>query len=112
MKRAASDITVINQWRFLGGGGGVWAAALPPLSLDQTEARKAEKKFLGDPSPSPYLKVWIRHCKGGNWETKFHDFYKVACVASVSVQFRSKGFRSFIFVLLAGLLGECYACYL
>ena len=90
------------------GGGG----RLPPLSLDQTEARKAEKKFLGDPSPSPYLEVWIYHCKRGNWETKFHDLYKVACVASVSVQFRKKGFRSFIFAPLAGLLGECYACYL
>ena len=86
MKRAASDTTVINQWRFHGrgpGGGG----RPPPLSLDQTEVRKAEKKFLGDPSPSPYLKVWIYHCKRGNWETKFHDLYKVACVASVSVQF-------------------------
>ena len=82
------------------------------LSLDQTEVRKAEKKFFGDPSPSPYLKVWIRHYKRRNWETKFHDFYKVAWVASVSVQFRSKGFRSFIFAPLAGLLGECYACYL
>ena len=91
-----------------GGGGG----RHPPLSLDQTEARKAEKKFFGDPYPSPYLKVWICHCKRGNWETKFHGFYKVACVASVSVRFRSKGFRSFILAPLAGLLGECCACYL
>ena len=47
----------------------------PPLILDQTEARKAEKKFFvwpglplldGSPPPPtpqpPYLKVWIRHC--------------------------------------------------
>ena len=96
----------------MGGAGG---GRPPPLSLDQTEARKAEKKLFGDPSPpppSPYLKVWICHCKRGNWETKFHGFYKVACVASVSVQFRNKGFRSFILAPLAGLLGECYACYL
>ena len=49
-----------------------------PLILDQTEARKAEKKFFCDrasplsqglddrPSPPPpqppYLKIWIRHC--------------------------------------------------
>ena len=96
--------------------GGARGGRPPPLSLDQTKARKAEKKFFGDPSPPPptslYLKVWILHCKRGNWETKFHDLYKVAFVASVSVRFRNKGFRSFIFVLLAGLLGERYACYL
>ena len=45
----------------------------PPLFLDQTEARRAEKivsetapplfsKGLNDPPPPPpYLKVWIRH---------------------------------------------------
>ena len=48
------------------GGGG----RPPPLSLDQTEVRKAEKKFLGDPSPSPYLKVWIRHSKRGKLGNK------------------------------------------
>ena len=32
----------------------------PPLFLDQTEARRAEKSFFGDRAP-PYLKVWIRH---------------------------------------------------
>ena len=35
---------------------------LPPLVLDQTEARRAEKKFVwGPPPPPPYLKVLIRH---------------------------------------------------
>ena len=47
----------------------------PPLFLDQTEARRAQKKFFGDqaspfskglddpPSPTPlYLKACIRHC--------------------------------------------------
>ena len=46
----------------------------PPLFLDQTEVRKAEKKFWRPGLPSPYLrvwmttppppflKVWIRHC--------------------------------------------------
>ena len=42
----------------------------PPLFFDQNEARRAEKKFLGDrpppylrvwmTAPPPYLKVWIR----------------------------------------------------
>ena len=33
----------------------------PPLFLDQTEARRAEKNFLGDcpPPPPPYLRVWM-----------------------------------------------------
>ena len=44
----------------------------PPLGLDQTEARRAEKNFFKTGPPSPYLrgwmtgfpaylKVWIRH---------------------------------------------------
>ena len=32
-----------------------------PLFFDQNEARTAEKIFLGDRSPPPYLKVWIHH---------------------------------------------------
>ena len=39
----------------------------PPLFLDQNEARRAEKMFFWDwLPPSPYLKVWIRHCKRHN----------------------------------------------
>ena len=50
----------------------------PPLFLDQTDAQRAEKFFFGGggdralpylrvcmttlPHPTPYLKVWIRHC--------------------------------------------------
>ena len=49
----------------------------PPLSLDQTEARRTEKKLGGgaataphpflrawmtSPLPPPHLKVWTRHC--------------------------------------------------
>ena len=59
-----------------GSRGGAWGAAPPPpshLILDQTEAQRAEKIFLGDQPPpylrvwmtatppSTYLKVWIRH---------------------------------------------------
>ena len=33
--------------------------ARPPLFLDQTEARRAEKKFFSRPPPSPYLRVWM-----------------------------------------------------
>ena len=44
-------------------GGVARGTRLPPLFLDQTEARRAEKFFLetAPPSPPPYLKVWIRH---------------------------------------------------
>ena len=44
-----------------GGGRG---ARVPPLFLDQAEARMAEKKLFWRPLPPPlppYLKVWIRH---------------------------------------------------
>ena len=41
---------------FRGGAGG----SLPPrLFLDQTEARGAEKTFLGDRFPPPFLRVWM-----------------------------------------------------
>ena len=58
------------QWRIQGRGQG----GPSPLFLDQTEARRSEKKTFGDrPSPPylrlddqgpppPYLKFWIRHC--------------------------------------------------
>ena len=54
-------------------GGSREGARWPPSFLDQTKARRAEKKFwrpglplsqrLGDPPPPPDLKVWIRHCR-------------------------------------------------
>ena len=34
---------------------------VPPLFLDQTKVRRAEKMFL-EPPPPPFLKVWVRHC--------------------------------------------------
>ena len=39
--------------------GGFWGPGVraPPLFLDQTEDRRAEKTFWGD-LPSPYLRVW------------------------------------------------------
>ena len=50
--------------------GGSRRGARAPLSLDQTEARRAKKFFLGDrpfPCPNPlsprYLKVWIQQCR-------------------------------------------------
>ena len=56
--------------------GGSRGGGAPPLFLDQTEFRKAEKKiFVTGPPPylrvsmiappppkPPYLTVWIRHC--------------------------------------------------
>ena len=49
------------QWRIQGRGLG---AQVPPLFLDQTEARRAEKNFFGDLCTPTlhYLKVWSRHC--------------------------------------------------
>ena len=46
-----------------GSRRGAWRPPPPPLLfLDQSEARRAEKRFLGDlPRPPSYLKVWIRH---------------------------------------------------
>ena len=41
------------QWRIQGPG-----VRAPPLLLDQTEDRRAEKTFWGD-LPSPYLRVWM-----------------------------------------------------
>ena len=38
-------------------GEGPGGPAPPPLFLDQTEARGAEKIFFGD--PPPYLRVWM-----------------------------------------------------
>ena len=31
----------------------------PPLFIDQTEAQRAERKLFRDPSPHPYLRVWM-----------------------------------------------------
>ena len=56
-------------------GEGPWH---PPLFLDQTVARRAQKIFLllaplylrvWMTAPLPYLKVWIRHCGGGVYIT-------------------------------------------
>ena len=69
-------------------GEGPWDPP-PPLFLDQSEARRAEKNFLQialpplskglddhHPPPPLYLKVWIRHC--GEYEKLFcqlNSFY-------------------------------------
>ena len=65
----------------------------PPLFLDQTEARRAEKNFFEtrpphplsqglDGSSPPYLKVWIRHCNKLNlslrvWKGLFSSGLKI-----------------------------------
>ena len=42
-----------------GSRGGAWGARPPPpLFLDQTEVRRAEKMFFGDWA-SPFLRVWM-----------------------------------------------------
>ena len=40
-----------------GSRGGAWEGQAPPLFLDQTEARRAEKNCFGDQTPHPYL--WV-----------------------------------------------------
>ena len=40
-----------------GGSRGGARGAAPPLFSDQTEARRTQKIFVGDPPP-PYLRVW------------------------------------------------------
>ena len=42
-------------------GEGPAPPLFPPLFLDQTEARGADKINLRPPFPPPYLKVWIGH---------------------------------------------------
>ena len=55
----------LGQWWIQGRGPG---ARVPPLFLDQTEARRAETNFSETawpppaPPPPSYLKVWSRHC--------------------------------------------------
>ena len=41
------------------GGSRGGARPPPPLSLDQTKARRAEKIFLGGRPGLPYLRVWM-----------------------------------------------------
>ena len=45
------------QWPVADPGEGHGDLPPPPLFLDQTEARRAEKNFFGD--PPPYLRVWM-----------------------------------------------------
>ena len=40
-------------------GGSRGGARVPPLFLDQTVARGAEKIFFWNPPPPPYLRVWM-----------------------------------------------------
>ena len=70
-----SVLSYTEQWLIQGRGPGGGAAL---LFVDQTVARRAQKDFQPDFSPapppppsylrfwmivpSPYLKVWIRHC--------------------------------------------------
>ena len=44
----------MNAIKFEGGARGA-----APLFVDQTEARRAEKKFLSDSPPPPFLRVWM-----------------------------------------------------
>ena len=49
-------------WGRGGSRGGARPPPPPPYILDQTEVRRAEKKFILrlPPPPPPYLRVWIK----------------------------------------------------
>ena len=47
----------LQQWRIQGRGPGGQAPSA--LCLDQTEARRAQKMFLGNRVPA-YLRVWMK----------------------------------------------------
>ena len=49
-----SDLTILS-----GGSRGGARGVRPPLFLDQTEARRAEKNVGDRPPPLPYLRVWM-----------------------------------------------------
>ena len=51
-------ISCILVYVISGGTRGGARGSRPPLCLDQTEARGAEKSFLGDRA-SPYLRIWM-----------------------------------------------------
>ena len=54
-------------WGYIIGGSRGGAGGPPPLFLDQTETRRAEKRVLETsfpPPPPSYLKVWIRQGSG------------------------------------------------
>ena len=52
----ASSVSCCLQWRIQGRGRG---GPVPPLVLDQKEARRAEKKFFWRPGPPLYLRIWM-----------------------------------------------------
>ena len=59
------DVIIISGFlhsvvTFYSGGPKGGARGAAPLLVDQTEARRAEKKFLSDrPPPPPFLRVWM-----------------------------------------------------
>ena len=56
---ASFRATISGMFCSGGSRGGAWGARpLPPLFLDETEARRVEKKFL-ETGPLPYLRVWM-----------------------------------------------------
>ena len=76
-KREEGRKTEMKKWREVPGaaadpGEGPGRPGPAPLTLDQTEARRAEKKFFETgrppylrvwmtPTPTPISEVWIRH---------------------------------------------------
>ena len=93
-------------------GEGPWGpASPPPLSLDQTEARKAEIIFLETallisgsgwpppPPPSPlHLKVWLRYC---HQHYHYHDHPSIDLVTNVHDKpWYSAPIRLFAFIMV------------
>ena len=96
----------ITQWRIQERGPG----GLPPRSLDQTEARRAEKFFFWrlpplisgsgwppPPPPLPHLKVWICQCYQ---HYHYHDRPTIDLVTNVHDKPWSSPIRLFAFIMV------------
>ena len=80
-KQTPTDINLcdfrVHFW--VPSSGGTGEGPRPPLCLDQTEDRRAEKEKLPHPLSQglddralPYLKVWIGHCPGNSALTGYN----------------------------------------
>ena len=57
---AQAEVHLPVRWFSGGSRGGARGTLGPPLFLDQTETRRAEKKFVSETGPPPtYLRVWM-----------------------------------------------------
>ena len=93
---------ITNSFTSGGPKGGAREACPPPLFLDQTEVRRAEKMFLGPPPP-PFLKVWVRHCVQSIFLYPSLCFYMTATFEAKRVFLGGIYFSFFTVVVHGGL---------